>query len=298
MNHVNHIPVMLKEVLKILDPKRGQIYVDATVGLGGHAREILRRILPDGMLIGLDRDEKALEISKKVLGEKGVKLVKANFKDIKGIVESLGVGKVDGVLFDLGVSSLQLEDEERGFSFSKDGPLDMRMGKDGEIKAMDLINRMSVEELSRIFKLYGEERNARLIAKAIVDYRKKKEVKTTLELVNIIRNALPKPVQRKMGKHPARRVFQALRIVVNDELNSLEEGLEGAFEVLKEGGKICVISYHSLEDRMVKRFFKKLCDGGEAELLLRKVLRPCQEEIARNPRSRSARLRAVRRMVG
>ncbi len=298
MNHVNHIPVMLKEVLKILDPKRGQIYVDATVGLGGHAREILRRILPDGMLIGLDRDEKALEISKKVLGEKGVKLVKANFKDIKGIVESLGVGKVDGVLFDLGVSSLQLEDEERGFSFSKDGPLDMRMGKDGEIKAMDLINRMSVEELSRIFKLYGEERNARLIAKAIVDYRKKKEVKTTLELVNIIRNALPKPVQRKMGKHPARRVFQALRIAVNDELNSLEEGLEGAFEVLKEGGKICVISYHSLEDRMVKRFFKKLCDGGEAELLLRKVLRPCQEEIARNPRSRSARLRAVRRMVG
>ncbi len=298
MNHVNHIPVMLKEVLKILDPKRGQIYVDATVGLGGHAREILRRILPDGMLIGLDRDEKALEISKKVLGEKGVKLVKANFKDIKGIVESLGVGKVDGVLFDLGVSSLQLEDEERGFSFSKDGPLDMRMGKDGEIKAMDLINRMSVEELSRIFKLYGEERNARLIAKAIVDYRKKKEVKTTLELVNIIRNALPKPVQRKMGKHPARRVFQALRIAVNDELNSLEEGLEGAFEVLKEGGKICVISYHSLEDRIVKRFFKKLCDAGKAELLLRKVLRPRQEEIARNPRSRSARLRAVRRMVG
>ncbi len=298
MNYVNHIPVMLEEVLKIFDPKRGQIYVDATVGLGGHAREILKKVLPDGMLIGLDRDEKALEISKKVLGEKGVKLVKANFRDIKGIVESLGVGKVDGVLFDLGISSLQLEDEERGFSFSKDGPLDMRMGEDGEVKAMDLINTMSVEELSHIFRVYGEERNAYLIAKAIVNYRRKKEIKTTLELVNIIRNALPKPVQRKMGKHPARKVFQALRIAVNDELNSLEDGLEGAFEVLKEGGKICVISYHSLEDRIVKRFFKGLCDAGKAELLLKKVLRPRQEEIVRNPRSRSARLRAVRRMVG
>lgn len=288
---------MLNEVLKAFEPNPGEIYVDATVGLGGHAKAIWERILPGGMVIGLDRDKKALEIARKVLGEKGMKLVRANFRDIKSVLESLKVKSVDGVLFDLGVSSLQLEDEERGFSFMMDGPLDMRMGEDGKIKARDLVNRMSLEELSYIFKVYGEERNARLIAKAIVDHRKKGEIRSTLELVGIIRRALPKPVQRKMGKHPARRVFQALRIAVNDELRSLTEGLKEAFEVLKIGGVICVISYHSLEDRIVKHYFRELCDAGKAEPIFKKALRPCREEIARNPRSRSARLRAIRRIA-
>jgi len=205
--------------------------------------------------------------------------------------------EIDGVLFDLGVSSLQIEDEERGFSFLKDGPLDMRMGDDTELRAVDLVNELSLEELVRIFKLYGEEKNAYIIAKAIVNRRKKQRIERTLDLVRILREVLPKPLQRRMGKHPARRVFQALRIAVNDELESLKDGLRGAFALLKIGGVICVISYHSLEDRIVKSYFRELSEKGLAELCVKGALRPKEEEIASNPRSRSAKLRAVRRLI-
>lgn len=292
-----HIPVMVKEVIELLNPQPGGIYVDATVGLGGHAKAILEKIGPNGILIGIDRDKKALELVSKVLERDNVKLVEANFRNITSVLSFLGIEKVDGVLFDLGLSSFQIEDEERGFSFLHNGKLDMRMGSDSKKSAMDLINELSLEELARIFKDYGEERNAYAIAKAIVEKRRKKRIETTLELVSVIRDALPKPLQRRMGKHPARRVFQALRIAVNDELNSLKEGLTGAIEVLKHGGVLCVISYHSLEDRIVKGYFRYLREQGLAELLTKGPLRPTEREIMENPRSRSAKLRAVRRIA-
>lgn len=291
-----HIPVMLKEVLEVLAPKPGGIYIDATVGLGGHAKAIADRISPRGLLIGIDRDEKALRIAADILKDYNVKLLQGNFRNIDELVNRDFVGKVDGVLFDLGVSSLQLEDSERGFSFLKNGPLDMRMGSDASLRAVDIVNRLSIEELVRIFKEYGEERNAYIIAKAIVDRRGRKPIETTSELVEIIRNTLPKPLQRRMGKHPARKVFQALRIAVNEELDCLERGLNKAFKFLKVGGILCVISYHSLEDRIVKEFIKKLRESGEGEPLFKKVLRPTKEEVIHNPRSRSAKLRAVRRV--
>lgn len=291
-----HIPVMLEEVIKVLDPKPGEVYVDATVGLGGHAKAIAERISPSGLLIGIDRDSYALDVALNTLRGYNVKLIQANFKDIDVVLNSQGIRKVNGVLFDLGVSSLQLEDERRGFSFLKDGPLDMRMGPDVLLKAVDIVNSLSLEELAKLFKDYGEEKNAYIIAKAIVERRKRQRIETTLDLVEVIRKALPKPLQRRMGKHPARKVFQALRIAVNDELGCLEEGLKKAFDVLEIGGVICVISYHSLEDRKVKLFFKALCEKGVAEPVVKGVLFPSEEEISSNPRSRSAKLRAVRRV--
>ncbi|MCS7233217.1 MAG: 16S rRNA (cytosine(1402)-N(4))-methyltransferase RsmH [Synergistetes bacterium] len=291
-----HVPVMLEEVINILDPKPGDIYIDATVGLGGHAKAIAEKIFPDGLLIGIDRDNKALEIAATLLSGYNVKLIQANFRDIDVVLESQGIKKVRGVLFDLGVSSLQIDDETRGFSFIKNGPLDMRMGPDASLKAIDIINNSSLEQLVKLFKDYGEERNAYIIAKAIVERREKEKIETTLDLVEVIRKALPKPLQRKMGKHPARRVFQALRIAVNDELNSLEEGLRKSFDFLEVGGVICVISYHSLEDRIVKLLFKALCEGKVAEFVVKGTLFPSKKEVLSNPRSRSARLRAIRRV--
>lgn len=291
-----HIPVMLEEVIRILDPKPGEVYVDATVGLGGHARAIAERISPNGLLIGIDRDKKALDIALDALRGYNVRLIQANFKDLDVVLYSQGLRKVKGVLFDLGISSLQLEDEERGFSFLKDGPLDMRMGPDALLKAVDIVNNYSLEELARLFRDYGEEKNAYIIAKAIVERRRKQRIETTLELVELIRKVLPKPLQRKMGKHPARRVFQALRIAVNDELRCLEDGLKKAFDFLETGGVICTISYHSLEDRKVKSFFKTLCEKGVAELVIKGALSPSEKERLTNPRSRSAKLRAIRRV--
>lgn len=291
-----HVPVMVKEVLEILDPKPGGIYVDATVGLGGHAKAIAERIKPDGLLIGIDRDENALRIAADVLKDSNVRLLHGNFRDIDKLLGAELLGKVRGILFDLGLSSLQIEDEKRGFSFLREGPLDMRMGLDAPLRALDIINRSSLEELVRIFKRYGEERNAYMIAKAIVEKRVKKPIETTTDLVEIIRDALPKPLQRKMGKHPARRVFQALRIKVNEELDSLDEGLKKAFDFLEIGGVLCVISYHSLEDRMVKVFMKRLYEAGMGEPLFKRALCPTEEEVSSNPRSRSAKLRALRRV--
>ncbi len=308
-----HIPVLLEEAVYYLNCQRGKLIVDCTLGQGGHSRKILEAIGPDGFLWGIDRDEKALEITEKNLsGFDNYRLIKGNFGDLEEIAQKYLSEKVDGVLFDLGVSSLQLEETERGFSYQKDTPLDMRMDPDQEVTARDLVNQLPLEELARIIREYGEESWAKRIAKFIVREREKKGIKTTGELVEVIKAAVPARARRR-GGHPARRTFQALRIEVNKELENLKRGLEASFHILKAGGRICVISFHSLEDRMVKEFFKSkegkcicppkapLCFCGqrkEIKIITRKPITPRKEEIELNPRARSARLRAGEKLTG
>ncbi|HPT65048.1 MAG TPA: 16S rRNA (cytosine(1402)-N(4))-methyltransferase RsmH [Acetomicrobium sp.] len=297
MGEVKHIPVMSEEIIAILSKIDNLSYViDATVGLGGHAFEILSSF-PRVRLLGIDQDDQALVMAAQRLecfGER-VLLLKSNFKHIDEIVKTylLKEENADAILFDLGVSSLQLDDEERGFSFNKEGPIDMRMDKDATVTACDLINKLTYDELAKIFYEYGEERFSRLLAKAIVRHRDRYgQISSTSELVDIIRGALPAKVQRRMGKHPARRVFQALRIAVNDELNALKMGLEKSVGCVRSGGIIVVLSYHSLEDRLVKHTFKRWETDGLGSLYTKKPISPKAEEIKSNPRSRSAKLRA------
>lgn len=307
-----HVPVMPREAVEYLGCSPGGVYVDGTVGGGGYAREILKATGPEGRLIGIDRDPQALEAAAKALSSFGdrVVLVHDNFSRVKEIVEELGLGSVDGVVLDLGVSSFQLESAQRGFSFSRDAPLDMRMDPTRGTTARELVNTLSAGELARIFRLYGEERFSKRIAGAIVRAREKKPVETTGELAAIVEGAVPGKF-RHQRIHPATRVFQALRIAVNDEMESLEAALAGGMEVLVPGGRMVVISFHSLEDRTVKRAFRDFARGcvcppdspkcvcGHkplARVITRKPVLPAPEEVERNPRARSAKLRAAEKL--
>lgn len=315
MRRRSHEPVLLREALERLDVREDGIYVDATVGGGGHARAIGERLRPPrGRLIGLDVDPRALEAAREALcGLDRVELVRASYAELERVLDERGIESVDGVLFDFGLSSLQLADPERGFSFQIDAPLDMRFDPESPVTAREIVNTCSEKELARILREYGEERRAERIAAEIVRAREREPIETTRQLVRIVLRAIPVPAQRghreKRGIHPATRTFQALRIAVNRELEKVELGLEAAFRRLRPGGRLATISYHSLEDRIVKRFMREkargclcppefpVCQCGhtpEAELLGEAT--PSPEEISTNPRARSARLRALRRL--
>lgn len=294
---IKHTPVMVKEVLEYLNPEKGGIYVDATIGGGGHSEKILAIFGNKGSLIGIDCDEDALNnISGSIKNDPRVKLVCRNFSKLESTVKELGCGKIDGIIFDLGVSSYHLEFAPRGFSFQADGFLDMRMDKSQQLTAGQLVNELPEIELKKIVREYGEERFAGRIARAIVESRKSEQIKTTGELAEIVKKAVPRKAwPRKINV--ATRTFQALRIAVNKELENLKSGLEDSLKVLKPGGRIVVISYHSLEDRIVKLFFRKhaLTHPPGLEILTKKPIVPDLTEIINNPRSRSAKLRAARK---
>lgn len=282
-----HVPVLLKETLDILVKTQGGVYVDCTLGMGGHTKGILQKD-PNAYVIDIDTDPYALKLAEENLKvfDGRYSLYQANFKDLDQVLKEEGIKEVDGFLFDLGVSMLQLK-SDRGFSFQRDEPLDMRMNPEDKKTAYQVVNTYSEKELARIFREYGEERYAEKIAKAIVTQRVKKTIETTAQLVQIILSVIP----YRYGKiHPATKVFQALRIEVNQELTSLEVALEKTILFLKKGGRLVVISFHSLEDRIVKNFFKKHADTFK--VLTKKPIRPTIDEVRRNPASRSAKLRA------
>ncbi|MDH7478860.1 MAG: 16S rRNA (cytosine(1402)-N(4))-methyltransferase RsmH [Syntrophomonadaceae bacterium] len=305
---MGHLPVLLGEAIEQLKIKKDGVYVDCTLGGGGHARAIAERLDETGRLIGIDQDPRAIAEARAGLAgvRPRVDLVTGNFRNLRAYLQRLGVDRVDGVLLDLGVSSFQLDDAERGFSYWEDAGLDMRMDPQTEVSAAHLLNRASEQELTRILREYGEERWAPRIAQFIVRRRQQAPIDSTFQLVEIIKAAVPAAARRK-GPHPARRTFQALRIAVNDELGALAEVLAAAIEVLNRGGRLVVISFHSLEDRIVKQKLLKaarpcecppglpLCSCGAKPLLkliTKKPVTPSPEEVASNPRSRSARLRA------
>jgi 16S rRNA (cytosine1402-N4)-methyltransferase len=303
---VTHTPVLLRESVQLLDVRLGGHYVDCTIGTGGHALAILERSTPEGRLLGIDLDPKALEVAAKRLEAYGgnMILVNDNFRHLESICARFQFHPVDGILFDLGMSWLQLEDPSRGFSFRFEGPLDMRFGLTQPVTAASLVNRLSETELASLLERYGEERRGRLIAREIVAGR---PFSTTLQLVSAIEQVL-----RRSGRiHPATRTFQALRIAVNQELSNLEEALSQTTRLLRPGGRLAVISYHSLEDRLVKRFMHQestdcLCPpnvpvcrcGHTATLRLvnRKPITPSQDEKETNPHSRSAKMRVAERL--
>lgn len=289
-----HIPVMVEEVMTYLKCEPGHTYVDATLGGGGHASEILKRSTPAGMLVGMEWDEEALCEARKTLTPFGdrVKLFRENFIRLPDLMET---ESADGILLDLGLSSIQLENEERGFSFKGEGPLDMRMDQRMDETAADLVNHLSSEELESILSQYGEERWARRIVRAIVREREREPVRTPQALRKIILRAIPKPSQSRRID-PATRTFQALRIRVNEELENLQKILETGWKILKKGGRMCVISFHSLEDRLVKEMFRGLQKQGKMVILTKKPVTPSEEEQKRNPRSRSAKLRCAERV--
>lgn len=280
-----HIPVLQKEVLKYLNPKSNQNFIDATVGNGGHALAILEKVLPKGKVLGIDWTPEMISTLPK---RNNLILVCGNFSNLKEIVRQKKFNKVQGILMDLGMSSWHLEESGKGFSFLKREPLDMRYSSHNQLTAEKIVNYYSCFELERIFSQYGEEKFARQIAEKIIEQRKKRPIKTTLQLVEVIKQAVPKSYLRARI-HFATRVFQALRIAVNDELNNLEKGLNEAQEVLNKGARIVVISFHSLEDRIVKNFFK----SDSFQLLTKKPITATYQEIKINHRSRSAKLRAV-----
>lgn len=309
----SHIPVLLNEVLDGLDIKEDGIYVDATFGRGGHSRKILERLGPSGRLYGLDRDLTAVEAAKEIKDERFC-ITHCAFSNILEVCENLGIaGKVDGILMDIGVSSPQIDDPSRGFSFDKDGPLDMRMDQSAKLDAKTIVNTYSKQDLAYIFKVYGEENFASKVAAAIVRDREKKPFETTLELSEFIKRVIGgKPTP----KHKATRCFQALRIAVNGELDELKKALDSSLDVLADNGRLCVISFHSLEDRIVKTFIKDKSQGQKVpnglpltfeetekmRLATAKVepvggaIKATAEEIESNVRSRSATLRVCRRL--
>lgn len=293
MNPRPHQPVMVTEVLEALAIKPNGIYVDGTIGSGGHAREIASR-LQGGLVIGLDCDPNALELARVRLQEFAdrVKLVHANFAQLDRVLDELRIQSVDGILLDLGVSLTQLDTAERGLSFRLEGPLDMRLDPTQELTAADLVNSLDERELIKIFREYGEERWAARIAHNIVRERRTAPIETTSDLVSIIERSLPAAVRYRSRIHPATRVFQALRIAVNNELENLQRALTVGFERLAPGGRFAVISFHSLEDRIVKRFFRERLKMGQAEQIWG-PRRPSPQECAQNPRARSAKLRAA-----
>ncbi|QGG47845.1 16S rRNA (cytosine(1402)-N(4))-methyltransferase RsmH [Heliorestis convoluta] len=308
-----HVPVLLQEALDFLHLQEEGIYVDGTVGGAGHSKAILQALQGRGRLIGLDQDEEALEAARARLSEfaSQVRLISSNFRHLRKVIEELGLqGSINGILLDIGVSSYQLDVAERGFSYRFDGPLDMRMNREAALTAAMILNDYEEEELTRVFWKYGEERWSKRIAKKIVDRRKDKPFETTDELVEIVRQAIP-AAARQEGGHPAKRVFQALRIEVNDELGALQEGLQGALDVLAPGGRLVVITFHSLEDRMVKQFFAEqaqrctcppglpicACDRKALlKVLTKKPVEASEEELAQNKRAQSAKLRAAQKL--
>jgi len=287
-----HLPVMCGEVLEVLAPVEGGIYVDATVGLGGHSEMILEKIGQSGRVVGIDRDENALSRAGERLRDSRLILKKGSFSDMETILHSEGIADADGVLLDLGVSMMQLKDLTRGFSFLSDERLDMRMDRSQERSAWDVVNGYPEKELVRILREYGEEYRAMKIVRSIIQYRNKKRIDTCAELAEIIFRATG-----RTGKvHPATKTFQALRIEVNRELDELKKGLDASVRILKKGGRLCVISYHSLEDRVVKHFIR---DNAKAEIvnpLQKKPLTPGIAEIRANPSSRSAKLRGAEKL--
>ncbi|MCM8781997.1 MAG: 16S rRNA (cytosine(1402)-N(4))-methyltransferase RsmH [Candidatus Omnitrophica bacterium] len=293
---VQHVPVTIDEVLKFLDPKQGDVIVDATIGCGGHAKAIVERIRPNGQLVGIDQDQQAVDFAKENLKEfsDSLFLVNENFKNLEKVLKDLQIERIDGILFDLGVSSIQLDTPSRGFSIKIDAPLDMRMDMRNKISAFELVNNLSFEELSKILKEYGEERFHTNIARLIVEQRKKRLITTTKELSEIVIKAQRRHQFYKI--HPATRTFQALRIAVNNEINFFEGALKGCVKFLNPGSRVCVISYHSLEDRIAKKTFRNLEKEGQIRRLIKKPLRPSQTELAKNPRSRSAKLRVAEKI--
>ncbi len=288
-----HVPVLLEVATDLLTENRGKVYLDCTLGGGGHARRVLEKV-PEAKLIGIDVDEEATEIAKENLKEFGerVSIYKANFRDLDLVLKEEGVEKVDGILFDLGMSMYQIR-SGRGFSFQGDEPLDMRMDKDQRLTAYEVVNRYPERDLERIIREYGEERLSKKIARAIVRRREKKPIETTKELVEVILSVYPEKLKRSKI-HPATRTFQAIRIEVNKELENLRIGLGKALEALNPKGRLVVISFHSLEDRIVKRFMKEKSD--KLRILTKKPITPSEEEVRMNPSSRSAKLRAGERV--
>ena len=307
-----HKPVLLDECLDALAIKPEGIYLDGTLGRAGHSLEIARRLSGKGRLIGVDRDETALEAAKQRLAEymDRVTLVHSNFSEIHAILDQLGIDKIDGMLFDLGVSSPQLDDAERGFSYMHDAPLDMRMDRTAALTAYDVVNGWSYEELRRILFEYGEERYAPVIAKHIVRQREQAPIETTVQLSDIIRGAMP-PAALREKQHPAKRSFQAIRIAVNGELDELEPMMEAAAERLNVGGRLAVISFHSLEDRIIKKAMQRLATGctcppefpvcvcgklPKMKLVSRKPIVSSAAELEYNHRARSAKLRVAEKL--
>jgi 16S rRNA (cytosine1402-N4)-methyltransferase len=307
-----HKPVLVEEVMQYMRCRKGGIYIDGTIGGGGHALEICRRIDGDGLLIGIDRDDEALAHAAEMLKEYSgcVRLIKGDFRYMKALVNDIGVNEVDGVLLDLGVSSHQLDDAGRGFSYNAEAALDMRMDKQQLLTARDVVNTYDEKRLYEIIKDYGEERWAKRIASFIVKERQRYPIETTGQLVEVIKKAIPAAARRE-GPHPARRTFQAIRIEVNDELNSIKEGLIQAMDCLKPGGRLCVISFHSLEDRLVKDTFRRwqnpctcppdtpVCVCGNkpvAAIVTKKPVTASPDEVESNPRARSAKLRVCEKL--
>lgn len=307
----SHKSVLLDETIKGLNVRKGKIYLDGTLGGAGHSYEILKKLNGTGLLIGIDQDIEALEAAKKRLSEfKNVEFFNFNYMNFDKALEELGIDKIDGVLLDIGVSSYQFDNPERGFSYRFDAPLDMRMDKDLEISAKDIVNTYSEDEITRIIKDYGEEKWASRISKFIGQERKNKKIETTFELVEIIKNAIPINARRN-GPHPAKRTFQALRIEVNKELDILKKSIDKFVNRLNPGGRIAIITFHSLEDRIVKNSFKYLekdcicppsspictCDKKrEIKIITRKPITASEEELKENNRAHSAKLRIAEKL--
>ncbi len=302
-----HIPVLLEQCLDGLDIKPDGIYFDGTCGGAGHSREIAKR-LTTGMLIGIDRDPDAVAVASERLSGLPAQVVRGNYSEIKQIADDLGICGADGILLDLGVSSYQLDNAERGFSYHNDAPLDMRMSKEGT-SARDIVNEYSKEQLTKILYEYGEEKFAPRIAETIIKKRSEKPVETTTELADIVRDSIPAKFRR--DKNPCKKTFQAIRIAVNCEFDHLDRALDEGFELLKPGGRFCIITFHSLEDRIVKQRFAGWCKGctcppdfpvcvcgnkPKGKLVCRKPLEASEEELEANPRSRSAKLRIIEKL--
>ncbi|MCL6563488.1 MAG: 16S rRNA (cytosine(1402)-N(4))-methyltransferase RsmH [Firmicutes bacterium] len=290
-----HESVLPEAVMTYWPTVEDGIYVDATVGGGGHSALLLERF-PQARLVAIDQDPVALEAARKRLGVFGerVKFVEGNFRHLESLLDFVGVLSVHGVLFDLGVSSPQLDVAERGFSYQADAPLDMRMNPNSPVTAFRLLNMRPEAEIAEVLHKWGEERWARRIAHFVVEARRREPIRTTGQLVEVVKAAIPARARRE-GGHPARRTFQALRIWVNDELGALSEGLLSAFKVLAPGGRICAISFHSLEDRIVKQTFLGWQSAGQGQVLTKKPVVPTEAEVAENPRARSAKLRAFQK---
>ena len=307
----NHVTVLMKETVDGLNIKTGGIYVDGTLGGGGHSFQVLQR-LKEGLLIGIDQDQDALNAATKRLQlfEGVFKPVHANFSEIESVLKTLDIKGIDGMMMDLGVSSYQLDEAERGFSYMHDGKLDMRMNQNASLSAYDVVNTYDERELFLLIKDYGEEKWASRIAKFIVEARTLKPLETTYELVDVIKAAIPAKA-RMDGPHPAKRTFQAIRIEVNNELHIIEETINDAIASMNTGGRMCIITFHSLEDRIVKQTYKKLAQGcicppefpvcmcdnkPKVKIITRKPLIPSIEEIENNPRARSAKLRIAEKL--
>ena len=306
-----HRPVLLEECLEGLALRPQGIYLDGTLGGGGHSAAILERLGPQGRLYGIDRDPQALQAAAARIQDRRFTPIRGNFHQAKALLDQHGVASLDGALLDLGVSSHQLDARERGFSYHDDAPLDMRMDPDQPFSARDLVNQWSQEDIARVLRDYGEEKWAAQIARVLCDRRQSHPIQTTAQLVDIVDAAIPKKVRARDGSHPARRTFQALRIAVNDELAPLEQALRDLAELLVPGGRLCVIAFHSLEDRVVKNTFRSLADPctcpknlpvcvcgktPTVRLITRKPITATPQELAENPRARSATLRVLEKL--